>query len=273
MKEQKNKVGRPKLANNIHKKESIIMIEICIIAIIVLIFGAFNTIGNNLNKLKGWSNATSDKSVLDGKSVLMFGTSIGYGIKSDEPGSTAFINLIADKHHMSLTNYAHSGCGGVYEQKYIFKNGYFTGGKLKNGKVTKKYNLCKGVLALSKKEIQSYDYIIIEGFANDSENKRVKLSVFKKELRRVLKYLNKNKKKSTKLSIVATPKLPDGYSERQDDFWNAAERISERKKYKAYFCNTYYVNANYTYSSGDHPTQEGHNLMAEVVEECMEKAK
>ena len=54
MKEDKNKVGRPKLADSKLKKNSIIMIEIAVIGIISLIIGGMLSLTNvNSNKLKG----------------------------------------------------------------------------------------------------------------------------------------------------------------------------------------------------------------------------
>lgn len=54
MKEDKNKVGRPKLADTSLKKNSIIMVEICLIGIISLIFGGLINLNIvNYNKLKG----------------------------------------------------------------------------------------------------------------------------------------------------------------------------------------------------------------------------
>ena len=279
MKEEKNKVGRPKLADKGLKKESIIVAALCFVMAIVLGFSGVYTMSyHNTKDLKGssWNLAGTKYKALSGKKVLMFGTSIGYGVctitdsngKCLKPGNGyryyPFIKMIADKNGMKLNNKAYSGCGGVYELKKVYVSGYFKGG----------HKRCNGVMSLSAKTIQNYDYIIIEGFANDAENNDVKMSVFKSELESALKHLKKNKKSTTKVIVVTTPKLPDAYKNyrsRQVEMWNAAKTISENNG--AYYCGLYSVDAHYTKYSKDHPTYEGHLNMAERVEKCMLKAK
>lgn len=281
MKEINHKVGRPKLAGKTLKKESIIVSAICFVIAIVLGFCGTYIITNSSTKTlkaSSWNLVKDEKTykALSDKKILMFGTSIGYGVctitdsngKCLKPGNGyryyPFIKMIADKNNMKLNNKAYSGCGGVYERKKVYRNGYFKGG----------HSRCNGVMSLSKKTIQNYDYIIIEGFANDAENSDVSISTFKDELNSALKYLKNNKKSSTKVIVVATPKLPDIYKKyrgRQVDMWNAAKTISNNNG--AYYCGTYSVNAHYTKYSKDHPTYNGHLNIAERVEKCMLKAK
>lgn len=269
MKEEKKHVGRPKLADTKLKKQSIIIIEICIIAIIVLLFCALYSSKNNMSRLSGKYSSTAYP-ILHGKRMLMYGTSIGKGTKSYKTYSlswglkkterTPFIKIIAINNDMKFSkkdNKSEGGCGGVYAP---------------DGKSPGYFNY---ILKLKKRKIKKYDFLIIEGFANDSENENENIDVFRKEFDKALKHLKKYKKSSAKIIVVLTPKLPASYGQKMIDrqwyFWGAAESIAHKNNVN--LCDTYNVDAKYKVGNGDHPSIEGHENMAEVVQECMVNAK
>ena len=188
---------------------------------------------------------------LDNKKILVYGTSIG--VNSNGDFNNSYIKLISDKNNMKLTNRSQSGCTGVYISSKK-NSGYF-----------------KYIRDLSKEEIRKYDFIIVEGFANDAENKNIQIDTFKKELTSALKHLKQNKGINTKIIVVTTPKLPSGYGknilERQNKIWGEAKKIS--KKNGINYCNTYYTEAYYKNINNDHPTDEGQKNIAKTVEKCM----
>ena len=278
--EEKRKVGRPKLANNVTKK------KLLIITVIALgMVGMFFLFNNDVTKLSGkakwntydgsWGEKNSKiyKKLKD-KKVLMFGTSIGLGRctythKNGDCNTDVkkkklrpFIKLITNLNDMKLTNYANDMCGGVYDNPIENVNGYFKGG----------HSHCHGVMEFSGKKLKKYDFIIIEGFANDVEHPvKVKKEVFSKELSSALSYLKRNKKSSAIVMVVQTPKLPDIYSTSVSlrERWTKEEAKDIAQLNGAFYCSTYSVNAHYTKDSKDHPTYNGHREMAEIVESCM----
>ena len=77
MKENKNKVGRPKLADSNLIKNSIIMVEIALIGILVLIMGGVFSLNSNPNRLKGYASKNGDAVTIynENSDVLIIGDS------------------------------------------------------------------------------------------------------------------------------------------------------------------------------------------------------
>lgn len=202
---------------------------------------------------KVMSGATiSAVSPLKGKSVIFYGTSIGTA--NVWANSYSFVKMVMRNNDMGkLYDMTRSGKSGTEHYfGWIMDNST----KTKNGKTNSTW-------------IGKYNYLLIEGFANDSEH-GVGLNNFKTKLDKTIKTVLNNTSK-TKIGIILTPKLPKGYDKDQVDYWNAAWSIcsSYNKKYpKRVYCKNLY-NLNVEIANGDHPSSRGHRQMSIEVDKWL----
>ena len=165
---------------------------------------------------------------------------------------------IADFYGMKLDNRSKSAWGGVHSPTKT-SNGYFM----------------NYIMELDSKDVEDFDFIVIEGFANDIQDENYKKSVFENELSNSLKHLNSIKKEEAIVMVVTTPPLPNTkkykeYIDTQKEVWAAAMRQANNNN--AFYCSTSNVNAHYAINTADHPTYQGHSNMAYVVAQCMKEA-
>ena len=201
MKEEKNKVGRPKLADTNLKKDSIIMIEICLIGIISLIFGGlvnFNII--NYNSLKG-----------ETKSV--YGVDSSFSITGIKAECKNINNALKPSYTTKCKLYIKPGSNTYKHEIYenhspivIPKNNNLTskcGSILNNYNTKEKRDICSNMFTYYLNENKSdkyrYSSVTIVSYKNRNDFKN---GIYSYARKYEIKYMPSNKYKEATIKLV-----------------------------------------------------------------------